>query len=110
METSPCAYSVVACERTKSEVLSYHVFPKAHASECRHQVHDDDGNLHLCDVDAVKGWAVRVIIYTHNLIFLNSTQFYVVEFKIYPQASIINILNQPEKSPIYISRSVPIRN
>lgn len=34
--------------------LSYRGLPKAHASKSRHQIHDHDGDLHLCDVNSVQ--------------------------------------------------------
>lgn len=38
---------------TKPIFLKYRAVPETHASKGRHQVHDHDGNLHLCDVNPV---------------------------------------------------------
>lgn len=45
--------SVCVCVRVADflRVCCYHALPQAHSSDRRHQVHDDDGDLHLRHVD-----------------------------------------------------------
>lgn len=42
------------CDCTKYTIIRYRSVPEAHATKSRHEIHDHDGNLHLCDINPVK--------------------------------------------------------
>lgn len=52
-ESVPVCVSICTCGCKKYIILSYRAFPEAHTAKRRHQIHDYDGELHLCDVNPV---------------------------------------------------------
>lgn len=49
-----CVQSSSIDVTVQNALFCYRGLPKAHSSESRHHIHDNDGDLHLCHVDPVK--------------------------------------------------------